>query len=57
VKQGDAMWSVWTSTGKEERIGKAPPNPGYCDVSQDGKEILWLRTYGPSKLVLVKKVF
>jgi serine/threonine protein kinase/Tol biopolymer transport system component len=56
-KKGDEIWRMWTSTGKEERIGKAPPRLWIWDVSTDGKEILWYRQYDPSKIVLVKNVF
>jgi len=46
------------STGHEERIGVALPGETFVDdVSMDGKEILWIRTYHPSKLVLVKNLF
>jgi Tol biopolymer transport system component len=56
--QGNELWRVWTSTGREERIGKALPGEAYMwDVSTDGKEILWIRREGRSKLVLVKNVF
>jgi serine/threonine protein kinase/Tol biopolymer transport system component len=56
--QEDELWRVWTSTGKEERFGKALPGQAYmCDVGSDGKEILWIRWNSRSKLVLVKNVF
>jgi eukaryotic-like serine/threonine-protein kinase len=58
LPKGDELWRVWTATGKEERIGKAiAGNAWMCDVSMDGKEILWLRNISRSKLVLVKNVF
>jgi len=57
-RKGDELWRIWTSTGKEERIGKKIPGEAWMqDVSMDGKEILWLKYYSPSKLVLVKDVF
>jgi len=56
--QGNELWRVWTSTGKEERFGKALPGQAYMrDVGNDGKEILWIRFNNRSKLVLVKNVF
>jgi hypothetical protein len=52
------LWRVWTSTGKEERLGTALPGESWMQsVSMDGKEILWIKTYHPSKLVLVNNVF
>jgi serine/threonine protein kinase len=55
---GNELWRVWTSTGKEERIGKVFPGlVGITDISMNGKEILWLRWSVPSKLVLVKNLF
>jgi hypothetical protein len=56
-KRGDEIWRVWTTTGKEERIGKPLPGADMQDVSMDGKEILWSREDRRSKLVLVKDVF
>jgi serine/threonine protein kinase/Tol biopolymer transport system component len=57
IKQGDEMYRVWTSNGKEERIGTAPPRLLPWTVSMDGREILWFEDFYPSKLVLVKNVF
>jgi len=58
TKGEDELWRVWTSTGKQERIGKAPfSGAAMWDVSADGKEILWVKYTSPSKLVLVKNVF
>jgi len=49
---------VWTTSGKEEWIGKALPGEVEMqDVSWDGKEILWTKSEMRSKLVLVKNVF
>jgi serine/threonine protein kinase/Tol biopolymer transport system component len=57
-RRGYEVWRTWISTGKEERIGKALPGGTMMyDVSMDGKEILWVSTHYPSKLVLVKDVF
>ncbi len=56
-KQGDELWRVWTSSGKEELIGRVPLYQDICDVSMDGKEILWLREDVRSKLVVVRNVF
>jgi Tol biopolymer transport system component len=57
-KGEDELWRVWTSSGKEERIGKAlPGDAAMMDVSRDGKEILWVKYAYPSKLVLVKELF
>jgi serine/threonine protein kinase len=58
MKQGGELTRLWTSTGKEEHIGKAPFGSAFMhDVSMDGKELLWLRQYDLSKLMLVKNVF
>jgi Tol biopolymer transport system component len=57
MKQNNEIWQVWTSTGKEHRIGTALPRLWPWDVSWDGREILWLEELNPSKLVLVKNVF
>jgi len=51
------LWRVWTNTGKEERVGKAPFAGSPESVSGDGKEILWVRTDNREKLVLVRNVF
>ncbi len=52
------IWRVWTLTGKEERIGKAPyGDVDLQNVRWDEKEILWVRQESRSKLVLVKNVF
>jgi serine/threonine protein kinase/Tol biopolymer transport system component len=57
-KRRNEVWRVWTSTGKEEQIGKALPGDTWMkDVSMDGKEILWISKHYPAKLVLVKHVF
>jgi serine/threonine protein kinase len=57
-RRGYDLWRVWVSTGKKERIGKALPGDTWMkDVSMDGREILWVSTHWPSKLVLVKNVF
>jgi dipeptidyl aminopeptidase/acylaminoacyl peptidase len=57
-KKGNELWRVWTSTGKEERIGRVlPGNSTMWNVSMDGKEIVWVKWENPSKLVLVKNVF
>ena len=57
-QEGDELWRVWTSSGKEERIGRALPGEAYMQhVSLDGKEILWVRSDIRSKIVLVKNVF
>jgi len=57
AKQGGELWRVWTSTGKEERIGKALDRLAMLDVSMDGKEILWWREETRTKLALVKNLF
>lgn len=60
IKQQDELWRVWTSTGKEELIGKAlagMAQAGLKDISWDGKELLWVKEDNRSKLVLVKNVF
>jgi hypothetical protein len=52
------LWRVWTSTGKEERLGTALPGESWMQsVSMNEKEILWIRTSHPARLVLVKNVF
>ena len=57
-RKGDKWWRVWTSTGKQERIGTAiPGTANMSDVSTDGKEVLWVKEENRSKLVLVKNVF
>jgi eukaryotic-like serine/threonine-protein kinase len=49
---------VWTTSGREEWIGKALPGEVEMqDVSWDGKEVLWTKSEMRSKLVLVKNVF
>ena len=57
-ENGDDIWRVWTSSGKEERMGKALPGVAFMsDLSQDEEEILWIVFSYPTKLVLVKDVF
>jgi serine/threonine protein kinase len=57
-RRGYELWRMWTSSGKEERIGTALPGESWMQhVSMDGKEILWVRQDRRSKLVLVKNVF
>ncbi|MBP1657838.1 MAG: serine/threonine protein kinase [Bacteroidetes bacterium] len=48
----------WTSTLKEEVVGKAIPGQAYMyDISSDAKQILWVKREYRSRLVLVKNVF
>ena len=55
---GDVLWRMWTSSAKEERIGKAlPRGASVADLRADGKELLWVWEENRSKLVLVKNVF
>jgi len=57
-KQQDKIWRVWTSSGKEEPIGKVlPGDVDIRDVSMDGKEILWLSWDILSQLLLVRNLF
>jgi len=58
-RKGDnELRRLWTSSMKEERIGRALPGDAtMTDVSADGKEILWIKYTNPSKLVLVKDLF
>ena len=57
-RRGDAWWRVWTSTGKEERVGNVIPGKARnLALSPDGKEILWATAEYRSRLVLVKDVF
>ena len=57
-RKGDKIWRVWTSSGKEELIGKAfSGEADIVDVSSDGNEILWVKPENRSKLMLVKNVF
>ena len=57
-RRAGELWRTWTSTGKQERIGTPLPGQTWMtDVSMDGKEVLWISTHYPSKLVLVKNVF
>jgi serine/threonine protein kinase len=57
TKQGEEIWQVSTSNGKERRIGTALPGLRPWDVSRDGREILWLDQSYPSKLVVIKNAF
>jgi Tol biopolymer transport system component len=57
LRQGEEIWQVSTSNGREHRIGTALPGLSPWDVSREGREILWLDQSYPSKLVLVKNVF
>jgi serine/threonine protein kinase/Tol biopolymer transport system component len=58
VNSAAEIWRVWISTGKEERVGTTLPGEAWMhDVDTDRKEILWTKTYYPTKLVLVKNVF
>ena len=57
-RRGDELIRVWSSNGREERIGTALP--GYAlmsNVSMDGKELLWIALSYPSQFVLVKNAF
>jgi eukaryotic-like serine/threonine-protein kinase len=57
-KQGDNMYRVWTSTGREEPLGKALPGEvDIKDINKDGTEILWVKQDIRSKLVLVRNLF
>jgi len=57
-KEGDELRRVWTSTGVTERIGKALPGATYlCNVSMDGKNLLWEKLDTRSKYMLVTNVF
>jgi len=43
-RKGDELWRLWTSTGKEERIGKAlPGDVAMQSLILDGREVLWIR--------------
>jgi hypothetical protein len=57
IKQGEEIWQVSTTNGKERRIGTALPGLRPWDVSRDGREILWSDQSYPSRLVVVKNVF